>query len=83
MCKSSEKWNRESGIVTARNKRNKGQTANIGVGHTLVPVGALTPLTSCVQGKGHNRMTIRSVSQKRKQHHEIPYKHSFPNPQAV
>ena len=34
-----------------RNKRNKRQTANIGVGHTLVPVGALTPLTGRVQEK--------------------------------
>jgi len=83
MCKSSEKWNRESGIVTARNKRNKGQTANIGVGHTPVPVGALTPLTGCVQERDHNRMILRNVSQKRKQHHEILYKHFFPNPQAV
>jgi len=78
MCKSSEKWNRESGIVIVRMKRNKGQTANIEVGQSFVPVGALTPLTGCVQERGRN-----SVSHKRKQHQEILYKHFFPNSEAV
>jgi len=66
-----------------KNKRNKGQTANIGVGHTLVPVGDLTPLPGFVQERGHNRIILRSVSQQRKQHHEILYKHFFPKPEAV
>ena len=83
MCKSSEKWNRESGIVIVRMKRNKGQTANIEVGQSFVPVGALTPLTGCVQERGRNRMVLRSVLQKRKQHQEILYKHFFPNSEAV
>jgi len=82
MCKSSEKRKRESWIVTVRNKGNKGQ-ANIGVGHSFVPVEALTPLTGCVQERGYNRMVLRSVSQERKHHHEILYRHFFPNSEAV